>query len=143
MKRSNALGTLAALALSIGAPGIALADETPAASSAGAAGVVEREVAAYNAHEAAGVTKLHAPDAVFTLLPNGKVLASESDQLLAFFTKNFNDNPNAKITFENQFVLKNVVVNHYAVGDSAGPDIVSIYDVRNGVIASDCWVILG
>jgi hypothetical protein len=85
---------------------------------------------------------MHAPDAAFTLLPSGKVLASGSDQLLAFFSKNFTDNPNAKLTLEKQFVLKNVVVNHYTVGDPAGSGIVSIYEVKNGLIANE-WLILG
>jgi len=142
MKRTSALAALAALALPIGVSDIARAQETPAASGSEAAGVVEREVAAYNAHDAATVTKLHAPDAVFTLLPSGKVLASGSDQLLAFFTKNFKDQPNAKLTLEKQFVLKSVVVNHYTVGDPAGAGIISIYDVKNGVIANE-WLILG
>jgi hypothetical protein len=142
MKRSNALGALSALALPIGISEIAFGDEKSAASAAEVSGVVGREVDAYNAHDGATVTKLHAPDAAFTLLPSGKVLASGSDQLLAFFRKNFTDNPNAKLTLEKQFVLKNVVVNHYTVGDSAGSGIVSIYEVKNGLIANE-WLILG
>lgn len=142
MKRSNMLGALAALAIPIGLPDIALADETPGATAAEASGVVGREVDAYNAHNAATVTKMHAPDAVFTLLPSGKVLASGSDQLLAFFTDHFKEKPNAKLTLEKQFVLKNVVVNHYTVGDPAGSGIISIYEVKNGVIANE-WLILG
>jgi hypothetical protein len=142
MKRSIALGTLATLALPVGAPAEVLADAAPAASESEAAAVVEREVAAYNAHDAAGVVKLHAADAVLTLLPFGKALASGSDQLLAFFTKSFSDNPNAKITLERQFVLKNVVVNHYNTAAHPGSGIVSIYEVKNGVIANE-WVILG
>jgi hypothetical protein len=137
MKRSNALAALAALALPAGVPGPALADDMPAASGSEAAAVVAREVAAYNAHDAAAVAKFHAPDAVFTLLPQGTVLASGSDQLTAFFTKNFTDNPNAKITLEHQFVLKNVVVNHYNTGSPSGSGIVSIYEVKNGVIANE------
>jgi putative hydrolase of HD superfamily len=142
MKRSSVLGALAALTIPIGAPATVLADDKPATSGPEAAGIVEREVAAYNAHDAATVVKMHAPDAVFALLPSGKVLASGSDQLLAFFTKHFSDQPNAKITLERQFLLRNVVVNHYRTADRAGAGIVSIYEVKDGVIANE-WLILG
>ena|SRR5450631_2440225 len=61
MKRSNALGALSALALPIGISEIAFGDEKSAASAAEVSGVVGREVDAYNAHDGATVTKLHAP----------------------------------------------------------------------------------
>jgi hypothetical protein len=143
MKRSNALGALAALALPSGITGIGLADEAPAAtSSAEAAGVVGREIDAFNAHDAVTVAKMHAPDAVFTLLPSGKVLASGFDQLSAFFTNYFKQTPNAKLRLEKQYVLKNVVVNHYAGGDVTSPGTISIYEVKNGLIANE-WLITG
>jgi hypothetical protein len=141
MKRSSALGTLAALGLPVRFEAVAAAaDDRAAPAMTDAAAIVGREVDAFNAHDAATVTKMHAPDAVLTLLPSGKVLAKGSDQLLAFFVKNFSDNPKANIVLEKQFVLKNVVVNQYSTGTGAG--IVSIYEVANGVIANE-WVILG
>jgi hypothetical protein len=141
MKRSSVLGALAVLGLPVRFDAVAAAADDPAASSLGdAAGIVGREVAAYNAHDAATVTKLHASNAALTLLPSGQVLAQGSDRLLAFFTKNFGDNPKAKIVLEKQFVLKNVVVNHYSTGSGSG--VVAIYEVTNGVIANE-WVILG
>ena len=141
MKRADALGPLAALAASLGLPLTALADDPAAApGSEDAAAIVSREVAAYNAHDAATVVKMHAPDATFTLLPAGHVLAQGSEALLAFFNKNFSDHPNAKITLEKQIVLKSVVINNYTT--AAGTRIVSIYQVANGVIANE-WLILG
>jgi len=61
---------------------------------------------------------------------------------LALFTKSFKDFPGVTLTLEKQFVLKNVVVNHYTVTGGSRSEILSIYDVQNGVIANE-WVILG
>jgi hypothetical protein len=99
-------------------------------------------VAAVNAHDAAAVTRFHASNAAITAIPLGKVFAMGSDQIQASFEKLFKDNPNFRLTVDEQHVFKNVVINHYTISGGAGSELVSIYDVSNGVIANE-WVIFG
>jgi hypothetical protein len=143
MNRSTVLAALAAIGLPFGTAGVTLAEgASPAPGSQAAAEVVGREVVAYNAHDAAAVTKLHAPNATFTLLPDGKIIASGADQLLALFTQNFKAYPNVQLILEKQFVLQTVVVNHYTVKGGSRPEILSIYEVQDDVIANE-WLIRG
>ncbi len=142
MKRAQSLGALSALAalpFAFAGRAEAAGEATPPAA---VADVVSREVVAFNAHDAAAVTKFHAPDASLTLLPSGKVLASGSEQLLAFFTKTFAAMPHVQLTLASQVVLGSVVVNHYTSVGGAAADFVSIYDVKNGVIANE-WAVFG
>lgn len=104
--------------------------------------VVARQVAAVNAHDAATVAKAHAANAVITALPAGTVLASGSAAIESLFTKTFTQSPNFMLTLDKQIVLKTMVVNHYAVSNGPGPELISIYDVRDGVIANE-WVFFG
>ena len=141
MKRAKAITALAAVTLTMGAADATLAAEGPATATEAAA-VVGREVAAYNAHDAALVTRLHAPTATITLMPSGRVLATGSEGILALFAQNFKAQPDVKLTLRSQSVLRNMVVNRYAVSGGGTSEILSIYDVKNGVIANE-WLILG
>ena len=144
MNRSDLLGALAVLPIAFGNAERAGAQQQ--GSGTVAAGrpqdVVARQVAAFNAHDAATVTKYHAPTAAITVVPSGKVLADGSDQIATFFSKAFEQSPKIVLSIDKQYVFKNVVINHYAVSDGPGPELVSVYEVVDGVIASE-WLVFG
>jgi putative hydrolase of HD superfamily len=125
-------------------PGLALAQTSPSpASPASEAAVVDREVAAYNAHDAAGVAAMHDRNATLTVLPSGKVLATGNAEVQAFFTQRFIKNPTAHLALTQRNVLKNMVISHYALSGVPGvPEIVAMYEVENGLITSE-WLIYG
>jgi hypothetical protein len=41
------------------------------------------------------------------------------------------------LKIDHQYVIGNVVVNHYVVSNGPGPELVSIYAVENDVIANE------
>jgi len=142
MNRSDVLGILAAMSL-VGTATDGADAQTPAAAPGmRPQDVVAAQVAAVNAHDAASVTKWHAANATLTSLPSGQVMAAGSDAILALFTKFFGQMPQLQLKNDHQYVLKNVVVNHYVVSNGPGPELVSIYAVENDVIANE-WVIFG
>lgn len=141
INRSGALCALAALTfplrISAAEP---VGEGSSAASTAGTKDMLRREVAAFNAHDAAAVTKFHAPSASIAVLPSGKVLSHGTEQIQAFFTRLFKSTPNVRITLEKQYDFKNVIVNHYTMVGGSGSELIAIYDVRHGVIANE-WLI--
>jgi hypothetical protein len=143
LNRSEILGALAAIALPLGAAAEAEAHAAPAtAESKANSDVVAREVAAFNAHDAAAVARIHAADAAIALVPSGKALSRGAKQNRAFFERVFLRTPKIHLRIDNQYVLNNIVVNHYVVTGGSNSELIGIYHVKNGAIANE-WLILG
>jgi hypothetical protein len=143
MNRSQVLGALAAITLPVGLTGEATAQADALTPEAKAArDVVAREVAAFNAHDAATVANMHAPHAAISVIPSGKALARGTKALRAFFARVFLHTPNVHLALGKQYVFGDVVVNHYAVTGGTEPELVAIYHVKNGVIANE-WLVFG
>jgi hypothetical protein len=143
MNRSDVLGALAAFALPLGAAAEAEAHAAPATTESKAIGdVVAREVAAFNAHDAAAVANIHAANATIAVMPSGKALSRGTKQNQAFFANVFLRTPKIHLTVDKHYVLKNIVVNHYVVAGGSNTELIGIYHVKNGAIANE-WLILG
>jgi hypothetical protein len=142
MNRSEVLGAFAAIALPLGVAGEASAHAAMTSESKALSDVVDREVAAFNAHDAAAVANIHAADAAIAVVPSGKPLSRGIKQNQAFFANVFLRTPKIHLTVDKQYVLKNMVVNHYVVTGGANAELIGIYHVKNGKIANE-WLILG
>ena len=142
MNRFEILGALAAIAIPLGVAGEASAHAAATAESKAVSDVVDREVAAFNAHDAAAVANIHAADAAIAVVPSGKALSRGKKQNKAFFERVFLHTPKIHLTVDKQYVLNNVVINHYAVTGGSNSELIGIYHVKNGAIANE-WLILG
>jgi len=143
MIRSEVLAAFAAITLPLALTAQAVADAGTSTPEAKAArDVVTREVAAFNAHDAAAVAKLHAPLAAISVLPSGKALCRGTARIEAFFTRVFSKTPKVHLALDKQYVFGDMVVNHYAVSNGTGAELVALYHVKDGVIANE-WLVFG
>ncbi len=99
--------------------------------------VVQAQVDAYNAHDAAAMAALYAEDCVFTDLL-GNVTLRGRDAVRERFALRFREHPQNRCWITDRFAVGNVVVDHECGERSPGGEpfeVVAVYTVRDGLIA--------
>ena len=99
--------------------------------------VVQRFVDAANARDAAAMSALVAPEAVFQRFPGGEVMAEGRDGVRALYTKLLPGlAPGTRVTVERRIVEGNLVIDHerFTVTPAEQRRATWIYQVRAGLI---------
>lgn len=100
--------------------------------------VVDRQLAAYNAHDIAAYAALFAEDAVVGEYVSGEVRLRGRSAIAAFYARRFADNPELRCTVTARIDLGTCAIDRETVTGLPGPDLelVAIYEVRDGLIQS-------
>ena len=118
----------------------ALCGQTPAPPSANLA-IVQRQMDAYNAHDAKAYTACFTADAQFVRHP-GITALSGQDEIYRNFAKFFREHKEAKLSVIYRAELGPTTVIEHQVTEGAGkplPGLV-IYKIQNGLIAA-AWIV--
>ena len=102
-----------------------------------AAMIVQRQMEAYNRHDADEFCSYFAPDAVTRLYENDELLAAGSHDIYALYAKRFAENPRLHLTVEARLVLDNVVIDRELIHGFDGGQTVealAIFEIHNGLI---------
>lgn len=102
-----------------------------------AAMIVQRQMEAYNRHDAAGFCACFAPDAVTRLYETDEVLAAGSDALYALYAQRFAENPHLHLTIDARLVLDNVVIDRQRISGFDGGqtlETLAIFEIHNGLV---------
>jgi hypothetical protein len=102
-----------------------------------AAAVVQRFVDAANARDAAAMSALVAPDAVFQRFPGGAVLVESRDSVHAFYARRLLPrSPGFRITVQSRIVESDLVIDqeHFTGTPAEQGQATWIYQVRGGLI---------
>jgi hypothetical protein len=138
------LGTLLAML----APPVGAQEPAPAARPASdtlPAAVVQRFVDAANARDAAAMSALVAPGAVFGRFPGGAVLAASRDSVHALYARRFaRRSPSFRITVHPRIVEGDLVIDqeHFNGTPHERGRATWMYQVRGGLIHR-AWVLDG
>lgn len=113
-----------------------------AAPSSGLMAIVQRQMDAYNAHDAKAYTACFTPDAQFVRHP-GITALSGQDEIYKNFAKFFREHKDAKLSVVYRAELGPTTVIEHQVTEGAGkaplPGLV-IYKIQNGLIAA-AWIV--
>lgn len=98
--------------------------------------IVQAQVEAYNAHDAAAMAGFYAEDCVFTDLL-GNIMLRGRDAVRERFSNTFRNHPRNRCWIKTRFSVGNVVVDHECGERSPGGEkfeVVAVYTVRDGLI---------
>ena len=98
--------------------------------------IVEKQLAAYNAHDATAMTALFSEDAVMSDF-KGNVMERGRDAIRARYAKLFADNPHNHAEVLARIVVNGIVMDHERVVRIPGTDpfeAIAVYTVENGQI---------
>ncbi|HET6331098.1 MAG TPA: SgcJ/EcaC family oxidoreductase [Holophagaceae bacterium] len=114
----------------------------PAAPSSGLMAIVQRQMDAYNAHDAKAYTACFTPDAQFVRHP-GITALSGQDEIYKSFAKFFREHKDARLRVIYRSELGPTTVIEHQVTEGADknalPGLV-IYKIQNGLIAA-AWIV--
>ena len=123
-------------------PGVHGQAPAPPAQENGLIAIVQRQMDAYNAHDAQAYTACFTPDAQFIRHP-GITALSGHDEIYRNFAKFFRDHKDAKIRVLYRAQLGPTTVIEHQVTDGADKTPLVglvIYKIQNGLIAA-AWIV--
>jgi hypothetical protein len=98
--------------------------------------IADRQLIAYNARDLEAFLALHAPDAVLTDLPSGRIVARGHSEMRPLYAERF-ANPKLYCRVHVKLEIAGFAVDRETLyGLPGGPvDILALYEVKDGLIA--------